>query len=695
MTSSSVVYRFGLFLALLVTVSSGCLRSEETGADDGPEITNIAHHATGIATDKVTYALGEPVTVSWSEMPGNPYDWIAIRTAGDADDNTVVAWAYTGGVVLGAHTFPKGISVGGTYEARAYAGGTYVPLAVSIFTVDAPPPPPAPSISTNKTNYALSESITVSWNGMPGNPNDWIALRTAGDPDDTSVVAWAYTGGTLMGSHTFTKGISVGGTYEARAYAGGTYVPLAVSTFNVLAVTTTITTNKTTYAPSEQITVSWTGAPTNPYTWVALTAAGAPHTSSSILRWGYASGQVDGSLVFAGLPTTNSYEARMYRAGTYDLVASTPFSVSTSTGTCTPSATPPVFGSLVTGELAIGTAAQYTTVPLVVPLEQSILFTSVRENEPSPVYGSVMCRLHPAETVTIAGQPVDLPAGITCTRNTAGTDTGSGQITVRYTVATFTSGVSVQRGVANTGITNPTTVTLSPVNASESFVLLGGVVNNGTGWGNNEFVRAELSSSSLELRTAVAGTRVAWQVVSMSGASVQRGSTTLSSTETSRAVAIATAPSGSLVLASYTTDNSSALAATLMLQARLADPTTVSFSRQASGSNLSVSWEVVSLPFATYSGTATFTSGQSTASVPVSGSNFTSDASVALASTQSLFGPSSGSTSYVGSAGDLVGEAAFTLAAGTSSIEIQRATSQAGAVLPWTVIDFAHDCNGQ
>lgn len=683
-TFSALVRRVTLLPILLWAVSTGCVDPA------APEVMAVGHHAASIATDQPTYVASSPITVIWDGLEGLPYEWVAIRPQGAPDDNaTIVRWSYTNSQPSGSVTFTKGAPPG-TYEAKAYQNGTYVPLATTTFVVE---PPPAPGVSTNKVIYAVQEAITVSWVNMPGNPYDYVTLVPAGAPPGATQPRWAYTGGTVDGSHTF-NGLPEG-NYEARVLSGVTGSVLASQSFSVIAVTATIATAKSIYLPSEAIQVSWTGAPTNPYTYVALVASGAPAMNPPILRWSYTGGMEAGALSLSGIAAAGDYEARLYSA-TSTLLASAPFAVSPAgSDTCTPPATRPVFSGHVTGELVLSDK-QFDTVPLTVPLESSILFTSVRENEPSPNHGSVMCRLHDAETITVSGQPVDLPAGVTCMRNAAGTDSGSGTLTIRYTVVTFSSGVTVQRGVANTGFTNPTTISLDTIDPDESFVILGGQVNGGTGWGSNEFVRAQLSGSTLELRTADPGTRVAWQVVSMTGASVQRGTTSLATNQTSQNVTISNAPSGSIALASYTTTNASGTAASVvMLSTRLATPTSLSFQRQSGGTELDISWEVISLPFATYSGTTNFVAGQASATIPVAGANFDSSNSVAIASTQSLFGPSSGSSSYVGGAYDLVGEAAFTLAAGTNAVTIERASTEAAAQIPWTVIDFSHSCDGQ
>jgi hypothetical protein len=382
-------------------------------------------------------------------------------------------------------------------------------------------------------------------------------------------------------------------------------------------------------------------------------------------------------MVFTGLPAGN-YEARAhYNNGFTTSARSAPFSVG---ATCNVPANPPVVSSITSGDLVISAADVQVTVPLSAPLTSSILFTTIRESEPSPQHGDAFCEL--------------IAEGVHCRRNRPGTDspTSTGTLNVHWTVVTFSSGVTVQSGLVNTNAGNPANVTITPVDLNSSFVLIGGSHTGGTGWGSNEFTRGRLTSSTnLEIAHNTVGSQVAWQVVTMSGATVTRGTTTLASNALSQTVTIPAVPSGSMLLASYMTDNVSGIAAgAMMLSSQLASDTSLLFQRNLGGSTLSVAWEVISLPFATRRGIATFGAGIGATTVPVPGIAATS--SVGLSSSQGILGQSGGSTSYNGPDTDLVGEAAFTLATGDGSLLIQRQSTNASATLPWTVIDFSRTC---
>ena len=53
---------------------------------------------------------------------------------------------------------------------------------------------PTVTVTTNASSYNLGTTITATYSGMPGSPDDWIALATQGSAD-TSAVAYLYTGG--------------------------------------------------------------------------------------------------------------------------------------------------------------------------------------------------------------------------------------------------------------------------------------------------------------------------------------------------------------------------------------------------------------------------------------------------------------------------------------------------------------------
>ena len=57
-----------------------------------------------LSTDKATYAVGEPIEVTWDDGPANRWDWIGVYEADAADpkQDDYLVWGYTGGHDAGA-----------------------------------------------------------------------------------------------------------------------------------------------------------------------------------------------------------------------------------------------------------------------------------------------------------------------------------------------------------------------------------------------------------------------------------------------------------------------------------------------------------------------------------------------------------------------------------------------------------------
>lgn len=335
----------------------------------------------------------------------------------------------------------------------------------------------------------------------------------------------------------------------------------------------------------------------------------------------------------------------------------------------------PTVERVQSGDLVIAAPSSAGSFGLLepAPSDRTILFFSLREVEPSPKYGAVACAL--------------VANNVSCARPLAGTDTGSGEIRIHWTAVTFASGVSVQRGV-QTGLTP---FTIAPVDLASSFVVLGGcAMNTGNTWGTDEYARAKLTDAqTLDLhKFADEPTNIAWQVVSMTGASVQRGATTLDATQTGTTAEIGPAGSTGFLLLSYSADTISQFSAAATSLSGSVESDVVTFNRGGTQLPLDISWEVIALPFATARGTAMLPSGTTQVTEPVAG--LVGASAVALASSQALFGQSGGLTNYnLMPEPDLVGEAAVTLTPVDGGVVLERATAVGDTKVSWAAIDFS------
>jgi len=72
-----------------------------------------------LQTNKSTYAINEPITVTYSGMPGYNQDWVGLFNAGDPN-TSYITYQITATKKSGTMTFTAGLSKAGNYEARAF-----------------------------------------------------------------------------------------------------------------------------------------------------------------------------------------------------------------------------------------------------------------------------------------------------------------------------------------------------------------------------------------------------------------------------------------------------------------------------------------------------------------------------------------------------------------------------------------------
>jgi hypothetical protein len=331
------------------------------------------------------------------------------------------------------------------------------------------------------------------------------------------------------------------------------------------------------------------------------------------------------------------------------------------------------------GSLAIDPSATVGTSAVSLPLDATMLLASLAEAEPSPLYGAVACELQ--------------PDGVRCSRRAAGTDyAGStGQIDVAFAAAQLDA-MTVQRGLTTSGtLAAPVLVDLTPVDPTATFVVLGGITQDGgMGWGQNEFMRAELvDDHTLALAGYTGSSMVAWQVISLPGAEVERGSAMLAPPDTEVVVPLDRAATGLVPLVTYAASTSSQAAVT-MLRAEIRDSAVVLHRDAGDRSMLAISYELVWMPFATRAHTTTFSAGETTKTELLDLPDFP----FAFASGDAILGPGTGSTTYNGAETDLLGEASVTLNAQPGMVTLTRASAEAEATISWVSVHTAYDrCN--
>ena len=96
-----------------------------------------------VAVSKRVYAVGEPIVVTYSNAPGNRWDWVAIYREG-ADPNVApyLTWAYTDAGIDGSVTLDRASNGPwplrpGRYSAYLLIDDLYVKVAATSFTIGA------------------------------------------------------------------------------------------------------------------------------------------------------------------------------------------------------------------------------------------------------------------------------------------------------------------------------------------------------------------------------------------------------------------------------------------------------------------------------------------------------------------------------------------------------------------------------
>jgi subtilase family protein len=263
---------------------------------------------------------GATVTVTVTNGPGNPTDWVGLFRQGTADTSSV-NWQY-----LNGSKTPPGAGVttasvvfamppaGGTFEFRFFANNGFTRLAtssaVAVAHLD-------PVLTPLAAAVAGGAPVGLTVTNSPGNNTDWVGLFQVGAPD-TNFLDWQYLNGakrlpvTGLFSASLSFVIPPGGPFEFRLFSGAftrlvTSVPVSV-------LASTLTPSAPAVSGGAAVTVAMTNGPGNPTDWLGLFRQGAADTSS--LSWQYLNGSK--TPPGAGLTTASVVFAMPLGGGTFE-----------------------------------------------------------------------------------------------------------------------------------------------------------------------------------------------------------------------------------------------------------------------------------------------------------------------------------------------------------------------------------------
>jgi len=292
--------------------------------------------APSITLNTASAAVGQTVSATVTNGPGNVSDWVGLYPAGapSAPENRL-AWQYLNGLLTAPATGVSDATLTftlpstGTYEVRFFRKNSLTVLATSAaITVG------APSIALNATTAAAGHSVTATVANGPGNVLDWVGLYPTGVPSSPeNRLAWQYLNGLQTAPTSGVSGailtfvLPTAGAYEVRFFSNNSLTVLATSGTVVVAAPS-IALNVTTAAVGHSVTATVANGPGNVLDWVGLYTAGAPSSPENRLAWKYLNGLLtapttglSGATLTFVLPTAGIYEVRLFRNNSLTILA--------------------------------------------------------------------------------------------------------------------------------------------------------------------------------------------------------------------------------------------------------------------------------------------------------------------------------------------------------------------------------------
>ena len=256
------------------------------------------------------------VANSQDELTGDGQDFV---------QSIEIPWTLTNG--SGQKTVYAQFKVDGVWQTAISTNVTYDPSTST-----------NPSLSVDKTNIAVNESVIVSWTGST-TALDWIGIfPTSAPAGSQGYVDWKYTGNCtkdknttdikVSGSCPFTLPANATGDYEFRMFANNTNTYMNATS---PAITVTGTSLGFGVPKGSTMAVSWTGSQ-SALDWIGIYPAG---TDDNYIDWKYTGNcsrdketvrpaMASGSCNFTMPNTSGSYEFRIFSNNTSTKITTSP-----------------------------------------------------------------------------------------------------------------------------------------------------------------------------------------------------------------------------------------------------------------------------------------------------------------------------------------------------------------------------------
>jgi len=296
------------------------LNWSEWSATKSFNIINSSFANTQIQLDTIAYQTNTPISVSFTDGPGNQNDWIGLYKINQTPSGSSPSqqWAYVNGQTNGTITF-NGLATPGRYYATFLENGGYNEIAErKEFYVGS-----MVTLSASNQVYPSGQSVVLTYANGPQLANDWIGIykvgQTPGGPPSTK---WQYVT-TAAGSITF-NGLP-DGYYFAEYFLQDGYSSIGNKVFfQVGEQITQLAINKTIYNLNENIIATWTDAPGIVKDWLGIYHSGDDPNVDELVSFTYFEGVSEGTKILPDdkLPTqAGDYFIVMFTNDSYNEVS--------------------------------------------------------------------------------------------------------------------------------------------------------------------------------------------------------------------------------------------------------------------------------------------------------------------------------------------------------------------------------------
>jgi hypothetical protein len=291
------------------------------GESDPFTITDVS--GATVSLDQSTYDIDQTIVITFSGVPASAKNWVAIKPQGSGY-GIEARWVYAPNASSGTVTMPMGlyggtdVFSGGNYHATFYLNDTALIAAQTSDVVF------GCQVTTNLGTYSAYQPITINMTHLNADPNAYVALAPQGSSRST-ITDFLFSTGSANFTRTFSDGLPAG-TYVARGFPANSYFKSCESAAFTVVQNSTLVSDMASYTFAQPITATWTNAPGNMFDWVGIAPAGSPLTT--VPRYAYTNGQVNGSAVFLTDLGPGTYVLRLFRDNSYVLIVeSAPFTI--------------------------------------------------------------------------------------------------------------------------------------------------------------------------------------------------------------------------------------------------------------------------------------------------------------------------------------------------------------------------------